>query len=94
MVLLSSGHIKKRTKKLMLGYTLFDSDEEPMFMYDCHPQPSHQLPFDQGFLTVISPSSVVHAPELFCIDRNAVGCYDFVQIYVRNLPLCNGAKLR
>ena len=33
-------------------------------MYDCHPQPSHQLPFDQGFQIVISPSSVVYVPEL------------------------------
>ena len=23
-------------------------DEERMFMYDCHPQLSHQLPFDPG----------------------------------------------
>ena len=33
-------------------------------MYDCHPQPSHQLPFDQGVQIVISPSSVVYVPEL------------------------------
>ena len=48
----------------MLGYILFDSDEERMFMYDCHPQPWHQLPFDQGVQIVISPSSVVYVPEL------------------------------
>ena len=26
-------------------------DEERWFMYDCHPQPSHHLPFDQGVHT-------------------------------------------
>ena len=54
-------------------------------MYDCHPQPLHQLPFDQGVEIVISPSLVVYVPELFshlavfCIDRNAIG-YDYVRI--------------
>ena len=33
-------------------------------MYNCHPQPSHQLPFDQGVQIVISPSTVVYVPEL------------------------------
>ena len=29
--------------------SIFDSlDEERRFMYDCHPQPSHQLPFDHA----------------------------------------------
>ena len=33
-------------------------------MYDCHPQPWIQLPFDQGVQIVISPSLVVYVPEL------------------------------
>ena len=36
-------------------------------MYDCHPQPLHQLPFDQGVhahQSGFNPSSVVYVPEL------------------------------
>ena len=54
-------------------------DEEQRFMYDCHPQPSHQLPFDQwvqikiyskfsGLCTRTDRSHLA----VFCIDRNAI----------------------
>ena len=56
-------------------------------MYDCYPQPSHQLPFDQGvqvniylkFNGLCTRTDRSHLAA-FCIDRNAIGCYDFVRI--------------
>ena len=43
-------------KVIRYQYLWFHSDEERRVMYDCHPQLSHQLPFDQGVQIVISPS--------------------------------------
>ena len=34
----------------------YNSDEEWKFLYDCHPQPSHQLPFDQRVQIKIYPN--------------------------------------
>ena len=60
---------QKFEKIFLLHLTLLSkrpihSDEERRLMFDCHPQPSHHLPFDQGVQIVISPSSVVYVPEL------------------------------
>ena len=58
-------------------------------MYNCHPQPSHQLPFDQGAQIKIYPkfsglcirTNQSHL-AVFCIDKNTIGCYDFFQVWV------------
>ena len=68
-------------------------------MYDCHPQPSNQLPFDQGVQISIYPkfnglctrTDRSHL-AVFCINRNAIGCYDFVRIHIPYFSGNNGIK--
>ena len=79
-----STHADQNYKNCSLKFHL---DEEQRFMYDCHPQPSHQLTFDQGVQINIYPkfsglctrTNRSHL-AVFCIDRNAIGCYDFVRM--------------
>ena len=75
------------SKKIAIKISRFNLDEEWRFVYDCHSQPSHQLTFDQGVQINIYPNfsglcTRTNRSHLavFCIDRNAIGCYDFVRI--------------
>ena len=49
-------------------------------MYNCHPQLSHQLSFDQGVQIVITPSSVVYE-----IYNSTI---DFASIFIKVMQLC------
>ena len=66
-------------------------DEERRFMYDCHPQLSHQLPFDQGVQIVTSPSSVVYVQELIrVIESKFLWSVQWPIIPIKKLiiPIC------
>ena len=55
LVLLFNVQHSKLNYKFIQFLVVNNSDEERRFMYDCHPQPSHQLPFDQGVQINIYP---------------------------------------